>query len=119
MVQLQLDDQTKPGTLKIVELLPNPEGIDRDKDTATIRNVSQQAINLNGYKLRDFSGKTWSLSSLGVIQPGTEKTIIRNGQPMSLNNDGDTIELIDPDNNIVDSVTYGPVEEDEIVIRSN
>ncbi|TKJ34600.1 MAG: hypothetical protein CEE38_17145 [Planctomycetes bacterium B3_Pla] len=119
VVRLRCEDETQTGTLLIVALLPNPPGKDIDKETATIRNVSQQAINLNGWKLRDLSGKTWSLSSLGMIQPGAEKTITRHGQPMSLNNDGDTIDLIDPDGDVVDSVTYGPVDEDEVVIRGN
>ena len=119
VVRLRFEDETQTGTLQIVELLPNPKGLDSDKETATIRNVSQKTFNLNGWKLRDLSGGTWSLSSLGVIQPGQEKTITRKGQAMSLNNKGDTIELLDPDKNVVNSVTYGPVDEDEVVIRSN
>ena len=119
VVRLRFEDETDNRMLIITELLPNPQGYDNQNETATIKNVSQQAINLNGWKLRDIKGKTWSLSSLGVIQPGTQKKITRNGQAMSLNNDGDTIELLDPNENVVDTVTYGPVDEDEVVTQGN
>lgn len=117
-VRLRFEGESGNRTLIITELLPNPQGNDNQKETATIKNVSQQAVNLNGWKLRDLKGKTWSLSSLGVIQPGQEKTITRNGQPMSLNNDGDTIELLDTNGKAVDTVTYGPVDEGEVVTWS-
>lgn len=54
---------------------------------------------------------------MGTLQPGEEKVIKRNGQAMAMNNGGDTIDLIDPMGNVVQSVTYGRIdEEDEIVI---
>jgi len=70
-----------------------------------------------GWKLRDRAGQVWTLDLLGTLQPGEEKVIKRNGQAMAMNNGGDTIDLIDPMGNVVQSVTYGRIdEEDEIVI---
>ncbi len=106
------------ATLLIVRLLPNPPGSDLQGEEATVRNVSNQAVNMNGWTLRDFAGKTWDLSSLGTLQPGAEATITRNGQPMALNNDGDTVELRNPNGQVVDTVTYGSVEGGEEVTRA-
>jgi hypothetical protein len=116
VVQLRFEGNVKSATLLIARLLPNPVGSDRDNEEVTIKNVSQQAVNLNDWKLRDLAGKTWSLSSLNSLPQGQEKTITRQGQPMDLNNGGDTIELIDPNGTVVSSVTYGHVEEGEVVI---
>jgi len=34
---------------------------------------------------------------------------------MAMNNDGDTIQLVDPSGKVVDSVTYGPVGRGQYV----
>ena len=52
----------------------------------------------------DFRRK--SLDGLGNLSAGGEKTIRRNGQAMNLNNDGDTITLLNPAGTMVQSVTY-------------
>jgi hypothetical protein len=44
-----------------------------------------------------------------------ERTIQRNGQAMALNNDGDTIDLLNPGGSVVQTVTYGSVDEGELV----
>lgn len=119
VVRLRFGDVAENATLLIARLLPNPVGSDRDKEEVTVKNVSEQTIDLEGWKLRDLAGKTWSLSSLDLLLQGQEKSITRQGQPMALNNSGDTIELIDPNENVVDSVTYGRVEEGEVVIPNN
>lgn len=116
VVQLESDGT---ATLLITRLLPNPEGNDSDNEEATIKNITDQPVDLTGWTLEDLAERKWSLSSLGVLQPGEEKTIKRQGQPMALNNDGDTIELCKPDGTVVDTVQYGSVEEGEVITRSN
>ena len=66
--------------------------------------------------LRDLTGKTWALDALGDIQPGDEKVIKRDGQSMAMTNKGDTIDLVAPDGTVVHSVTYGAVDEGEVVL---
>jgi hypothetical protein len=56
------------------------------------------------------------LDSLGTMAAGEEKAIQRGGQPMAMNNTGGTIDLLDADGQVVDSVTYGMVAEGEFVI---
>jgi exonuclease III len=119
VARLGLGDSSASAALQIARLLPNPEGNESDNEEATIRNLSQQAVDLTGWTLRDLVHTNWSLSSLGTLLPGQEKTIRRQRQRMALNNDGDTIELCRPDGTVTDTITYGPVEEGEMIVRGD
>lgn len=108
------------ATIKIIRLLPDPRGEDQLDETATIGNFSGTIVILDGWKLRDLNGASWSLDSLGALapsgQPGDEKTIKRSAQHMGMNNTGDTIELVDRAGNVVHRVMYSQVKEGEEVI---
>lgn len=52
---------------------------------------------------------------MGTLAPGSFATIRRQGQAMSLNNTGDTVSLVAPDGVEVQTVSYGPVAEGELV----
>lgn len=104
-----------PDGVRIVELLPDPPGDDRQHETATLRNFGAAAVDLTGWRLRDLSGGTWSLDPIGTLAPGAHATVVRLGQRMSLNNDGDTVELIDASGAVVQRVSYGRVGEGEAV----
>lgn len=98
-----------PASLTIADLTPNPVGDDALGEEVRIRNVSQVAISLDRWQLRDLAGNVWILS--GMIQPAELKAILRAAQPMSLNNDGDVVELVMPDGRVVDTVRYGRAAE--------
>jgi PAS domain-containing protein len=119
VVHFGLAGNSTSVALRIIRLVPNPQGSDSDNEEATIRNFSDRAVDLTGWTLRDLTGKTWSLSILATLPPSQEKTIRRQRQPMALNNDGDTITLCGPDGTVVDTVTYGPVEEGEVISRGD
>jgi endonuclease/exonuclease/phosphatase family metal-dependent hydrolase len=101
--------------VRIASLLPNPEGDETQNEEIIIKNLGTQPVNLANWTTRDLSKKTWLLDELGTINPGEEKTIRRKGQKMSLNNDGDTIELVDPSGKVVQTVTYSRAEEGELI----
>ena len=91
--------------VRIVALLPNPVGDEREDEAVTLRNVGAAPVRLDGWLLRDAAGATWSLS--GTIEPGDERTFLRSGQAMALNNSGpERVELLGPDRSIADSVRY-------------
>jgi hypothetical protein len=97
--------------VRIISLLPNPAGDERQTEEITLRNAGSASVSLSGWTVQDMAGKTWSLTSLGNIGAGARKTIRRNNQPMSMNNGGDTILLLDAAAGVVQSVTYPPVSE--------
>lgn len=106
------DGQT---AVRIAWLLPNPEGDERQDEAAAVMNTGLAAVSLTGWTLRDAAGRTWSLDALGTLAAGQSAEIVRAGQPMSLNNGGDRVDLLDGSGAILDSVSYGPTEEGERV----
>lgn len=99
---------TPASELQIVSALPNPAGDDVQDEEVHVRNPGGGNISLTNWKITDAGGtQFWNLTaSDGSVGTGT-KTIKRNGRPMSLNNDGDTIVLISPSGAVVDRKSYG------------
>lgn len=95
--------------VQIVDMLPNPVGDDATDEDVQLRNAGTIPIDLTGWQLRDLAGNVWNIT--GVVGPGQAITIVRSGQPMSLNNDGDNIELVMPTGTVVDNVRYGRAVE--------
>jgi hypothetical protein len=91
--------------IRIADLLPDPVGDDLVHEDVRIRNAGGASVDLSGWQLRDIAGNVWNLSS--SLEPGSSVNLLRNRQAMSLNNDGDTIELLMPDGTVVDTVRYG------------
>ena len=106
-----------PGTspIKISALLPNPSGTEAQDEAVTVKNTGTQAISLIGWKLRDSAGGIWQLDSLGTLRPNQQKMLRRRGQAMTLDNSGDTVELLNASGVVVQRFTYGNVVRDEVV----
>lgn len=119
VVHLRFSGTPSGPTVQITSLLPNPAGDENQNEQATLKNLGSQPVSLASWKLRDLKGKTWSLDELGTLQPGQQKVITRKGQPMAMNNGGDTIDLIDPTGKLIQSVTYTRTEEGEFIFPSN
>ncbi len=93
--------------LEIARILPDPtDGPDRQREAVTIRNRGSSPVHLTGWLLRDLDGRVWSLAGQGELGAGQERTVRRVGMAMSLDNDGDTVELLDPTGILVDAMTY-------------
>ncbi|MDJ0842568.1 MAG: endonuclease [Acidobacteriota bacterium] len=101
------------GRVRILSLLPNPAGDERMNESAVIVNETNAPVSMNGWVLHDRAGKTWLLSELGTLEPGSAGIISRNGQPMALNNGGDRVRLIKPGGEVVDTVSYSRAKEGE------
>jgi len=66
---------------------------------------------MTGWTLNDASGRVWSLSGIGQIPAQQSITIQRNRMAMSLNNNGDTISLIDDTGQLRDQFQYHQSQE--------
>lgn len=105
------------GSVMLHSLLPNPPGDESQAEAITVRNTGAAAVSLVGWKLRDASGKTWDLS--GTIDPGDERTFLRNGQAMALNNSGpETVELVRPNGTVADRVKYDGAPEGQVLLAN-
>jgi L-ascorbate metabolism protein UlaG (beta-lactamase superfamily) len=104
------------GPIVIVSLLPDPTaGPDRLFEEVTLHNTGSTDINLDGWFLQDESGRVWSLGGLGIMAPGSQATVRRDAMPMSLNNDGDIIRLIDPSNSEIDRFRYNSSQPNVLI----
>lgn len=98
-----------PAPLRIASLLPNPAGDEFQNERVSIRSTSGATVDLSGWQLRDASGNVWPLG--GLVQPDQTVPVTRLGRAMSLNNDGDTVELVEPGGTVVHSIAYGRTAE--------
>ena len=102
----------------IASVLPDPtDGPDSLNEAVTLRNRSGSPVTMAGWILKDTNNLAWTLSSLGTIDAGQSKTIVRKGMPMSLNNGGDKIALFGPGNQPKDTFAY-PASQPGIAIAT-
>lgn len=101
------------SAVRLTRLLPNPSGPDLRFEKIWLRNLTSEIISLEGWTVTNISGNAWRLS--GFLAAGEERDYTRNREPMSLNNDGDTLELRNSSGASVQTVTYGPANRNEEV----
>lgn len=94
----------------IKEFLPNPVGADKDGEYIKIFNDSDKAVNLAGWKISDASKKEFSLS--GAINSKEELALFSTQTKISLNNNGESISLTDPNGILIDQLAYTGVAEE-------
>lgn len=107
------------GTLVINEFVSDP--ISGEKEWVEILNPYNTTIPLIGWKISEASGRKISLSDISL---GLEQTSVAEFSSGALNNNGDTIILLDPNDNIIDQIQYGteeiPAADDpNSVVRKN
>lgn len=100
--------------LKIVSVVPNPVGVDALSEAVAIRNDSNVAVDLSGYKLQDDDNTGWTLK--GVLQPGATRTFVASERlgSLKLANNGDVVKLVSiADGRIMHEVRYGKARSGE------
>ncbi len=107
-----------PAGVKLVSILPNPVGNENFDETATIGNDGIEPVDISGWQLVDKKGTYWVIPSQTILQPGSEKVFKRNGQEMAMTNTGDTIELRDDTNRLIDSISYFDASEGEPIFSN-
>ncbi len=93
---------TATNTLRINEFVS-----DATEEWIEIENASDAAVSLSGWSVTDASGKATALAD--EILAAGEYRIVTKPKGI-LNNDGDTISLIDPTGAVVDEIAYGTEE---------
>jgi hypothetical protein len=89
-------EPTPPTALavRIISMLPNPDGPDEGREEVTIGNGTVEEINLAGWMLRDRAGNRFMLT--GLVPAQQQLTITMREFSMPLNNSGDDVSLLDP-----------------------
>ena len=104
---------TASSTVVIESLLPNPVGADEQREEVTLRNRGATGVSLAGWHLRDRSGLRWNLT--GTLGAAQIVTFRRNGQAMTLNNQGDEIVLLDQSSTERDRFSYISSNEGTVI----
>jgi hypothetical protein len=97
-----------PAGIVINEILPSPNGPDEEEEWIEISNQNNFDVDLSGWKISDGLGKT-----VTFVFP-KENKILANGffvldrptTKITLNNDGDSLTLFQPNGNIADKISY-------------
>ena len=97
--------------VRLTRILPDPAGPDFRNETVWLRNQSGATVDLTGWALVYLSGNEWKF--VGTLDAGREHAFVRNGQPLSLNNDGDQLELRDSAGNRIQAASYLAADRDE------
>jgi len=99
--------------IKLYEILPAPADfdcdgngkIDSNDEWIELVNFGEEAIDLNGWRLKDASGKTFEIADK-EIGPEGFKYFCKSQTKIALNNDSETVYLISPDGSIADQTSY-------------
>jgi endonuclease YncB( thermonuclease family) len=78
----------------VVALLPDPAGRDEGNEAVEIGNSTDNPVDLAGWRLVDKAGNQYDLA--GTVAAKGRLRIVMTEPTMPLNNDGDTVWLIDP-----------------------
>ncbi len=107
-----------PDNLVINELLPNPEGSDRENEWIEIKNLSDEKVDLSSWYIEDEGGgrhifeKDTELVAKGIL------LIKREESGISLNNGGDKLYLFNPNSKETDRISYEKAEEGLVWARN-
>ena len=97
-----------PGIILINEIMPNPQ---EGEEWIELYNTGNSSITLMNWKIQEGGGSVTHLSNMIGYQGDARFLVIPKSQ---LNNKGDTIMLLDPQENIIDQVTYGDFDDGKI-----
>jgi hypothetical protein len=115
-IKQRAQSDVQPNGIVIEKLMVDPVGSDATQEYVIIKNKTSSPVTLSGWTLRDASGRIWVLDGSDQFHPNQSLKVQRNGMPMSLNNDGDIVTLLNPVNAIIDEFRYvGVVEGAETI----
>jgi len=100
-ISLKLDNPL--NKVKVISALVNPKGTDKGKEKISLLNTTAANINLKDWSI-EVKGKKEFLSAL--LTGGEARTFTLDGSKVKLQNTGGTINLLNPLEEIVHTVTY-------------
>ncbi len=92
----------------INEILPSPEGPDAENEWIELFNENNFEVELSGWQIKDTDGATTNYSIPQGIKVGPNDFLLlsRPETKITLQNNGDGLELLNPNNEVVHKVNY-------------
>jgi len=102
------DLSTYPDGIVFNEVLASPEGPDEENEWIEIYNQNDFEVNLTNWQIQDKEGNTSSFvfPNMTIIKPKGYLVFSRPTTKITLNNTGDQLTLLNPNKEIVDTITY-------------
>ena len=97
-----------PSGILINEITPSPKGEDKLEEWLELKNTNKQEVDISGWKIQDTIGstKTYTFPEGTKIKATGYLILNRPVSKITLNNSGDELQLIQPNGNILDNVSY-------------
>lgn len=104
--------QEYPKNIIFTELLPSPEGPDSENEWIEIFNKNNFEVDLSNWQIIDINGATkiFTFSKGQIISANEYLLLYRGDTKITLNNNQDGLQLLNPLKEIVDSVNYENAE---------
>ena len=112
----KMNTEPRATTLRLAELLPNPDGEDTTLEFVVLENFGDTLVDLTDWVLTD--GAT-DYKMNGELAAGLRLILPRPITHIALNNDEDTLELIAPDGRTIETLSYEKSIEGASYIRSS
>lgn len=111
-------EHTITKNIFINEILPNPQGNDKEEEFIEIFNDNTEQTDLTDWYLEDASKSRYTISqkhfSSTIVDPKSYFIIYRKQSNLSLNNSsGDSVSLFSPRDELIDSLIYGDAAKDQ------
>ncbi len=112
---------TYPTGVVLNEILPNPEGPDETNEWIELYNTNDFGVDLSGWKVEDIEGtKTiYIFDKNAKIAPDGYLILKRPDTKITLNNSKDGLNLLWPDDKIIDSLTYDTAPKNQSYNKIN
>ena len=112
-------DNNDYGGVVFNEVLPSPEGSDSENEWIELYNSNDLEIDLSGWKIKDTTGSVKEHIIDNKI-PASGYLILRRPETnITLNNDGDGLILLNPNEEVVDSITLGKAVQGQSYIKTS
>jgi len=108
-----------PSNIVFNELLPSPEGADSENEWIELYNQNDYEVDLTDWLVRDTTGSSKSYALNDRIAPYGYLLLKRPETGITLNNDGDGLILINPNEEVIDSVNFGKADQNKSYIRTS
>ncbi len=120
-LETPLETQTYPIGIIINEILPSPEGPDKTEEWIELKNLNNQTIDISNWKIQDTIGsiKIYTFPENTKILPQGFLFIERPVSKITLNNSGDGLKLLHPNNETADEILYGKASLAQSCNRKN
>jgi len=110
-----------PTGVVLNEILPSPEGADDQGEWIELYNSNNFEADLSGWKIEDIEGAktTYTFDKNAKIAPDGYLILKRPDTKITLNNSKDGLNLLWPDDKIIDSLTYNAAPKNQSYNKTN